>query len=84
MILEQFYKLFVNHDHDGLNSSKVKSKNIKWAPVVLPTDTNSGFLIFPTCAGTPTGTPTDGSAVFDTSANKLWIYNGSWVSETFT
>jgi hypothetical protein len=55
----------------------------------LATTGNGGFFLFPTMAGTPTGTPANvpaGSvcAVYDTSANKLWIYNGSWRSSTFT
>lgn len=43
----------------------------------------TGFSYLPTCAGTPTGTPiaTPSGAVpfiYDTTANKLWAYNGAW------
>ena len=48
----------------------------------IATNATDGFLYFPTCAGTPTGAPTanTGSAamVYDTTANKIWVYNGSW------
>lgn len=45
---------------------------------VLPTTTSTGLVAIPRVAGTPTGAPPTGSMVYDTSANKLWIYNGSW------
>ena len=53
----------------------------------LSTSATGGFVTIPTCAGTPSGTPVNvptGSValVFDTSADKLWIYNGSWKSVT--
>jgi hypothetical protein len=48
----------------------------------LATNATRGFLYLPTCAGAPTGTPDTqtGTAahVFDTTNNKLWVYNGSW------
>jgi hypothetical protein len=48
----------------------------------LATTATDGFLYIPTCAGTPTGVPTAFTGrvpmVYDTSANKFWIYNGSW------
>lgn len=41
-----------------------------------------GFLYIPTVVGAPTGVPTTragGAAmVFDTTNNKIWLYNGSW------
>lgn len=47
-----------------------------------------GFLIIPTSAGTPSGTPhqtTFPSLVYDTTNDKLWSYNGgSWKAVTFT
>lgn len=53
---------------------------------ILLTTATSGFIYIPTMAGTPTGTPTEGGAmVFNTTANKLHIYNGSaWKSVTLT
>lgn len=49
----------------------------------LATTATEGFFFIQSCAGTPTGVP--GSiptgqiaAIYDTSANKIWFYNGSW------
>lgn len=54
--------------------------------VALATTATAGFTWLPSCSGTPTGVPTSytGSvaSVYDTAANKLWIYNGSWRSVT--
>lgn len=52
----------------------------------LATSSNGGFVIIPTCAGTPTGTPGQaGAMVYDTSANKLWVWNGAaWKSVALT
>ena len=45
-----------------------------------------GFVYIPTCAGTPSGTPTSfpgwSPMVFDAGANKLYIYNSGWKSVT--
>jgi hypothetical protein len=48
----------------------------------LSTSSTNGFPMIPTCPGTPTGTPSPAPSgfapmVFDTSANKIWVYNGS-------
>lgn len=52
----------------------------------ISTSATDGFIYAPSCAGTPSGTPTTQTGtvatVYDTSANKLWIYNGSWRSVT--
>ena len=52
----------------------------------LATDATDGFLYIPTCAGTPTGAPTakTGSCamVFDTTNNKLYIFDGNWKGAT--
>lgn len=48
----------------------------------VATNATNGFLYIETCAGTPTGVPTGYTGrvpiVYDTSANKIWFYNGSW------
>lgn len=56
-----------------------------WAGVQSATSTSAtdGFLYIPTCAGTPTGTPTTASGlaplIVDTTNHKLYFYSGgSW------
>lgn len=52
----------------------------------LTTTATDGFVYIPTCAGAPTGVPTaqTGTAamVYDTTNNKLCVYNGAWKSVT--
>lgn len=52
----------------------------------LATNATAGFLYIPTCAGTPTGVPTTQTGtvamIFDTTNNKLYIYDGSWLGGT--
>lgn len=49
----------------------------------LATTATDGFTYVPTCAGTPTGVPTAQTGmvamVFDTTNNKLWVYDGAWI-----
>ena len=48
----------------------------------LATDATDGFLYIPTCAGTPTGTPTAFTGrvalVYDTTNDQFWIYDAGW------
>lgn len=48
----------------------------------LATTATSGHHYIPTCAGTPTGVPATitgfAAIIFDTTADKLWIYRGGW------
>lgn len=48
----------------------------------ISTSATDGFVYIPSCAGTPSGTPTSFSGrtplVYDTTADKLWVYNSSW------
>lgn len=48
----------------------------------VATTATHGFLTIPICVGTPTGNAAGGSGsmVFDTSNNKLLVYDGSWIS----
>lgn len=41
-----------------------------------------GFLRIPTCAGVPTGIPTNGngSLIYDTTDNVLYVYSGGWLA----
>lgn len=54
----------------------------------LSTSATDGFAYMPTCAGTPSGTPTAFTGkvafVYDTTNNKIYIYNGSWRGVTVT
>lgn len=49
----------------------------------LATNATDGFVYIPTSAGAPTGVPTayTGKVAmqFDTTNNKLWIYDGAWI-----
>lgn len=61
------------------------SGNVRVGTAALATTATDGFLYIPTCAGTPTGTPTvvTGLApmVIDSTNNKLYIYSGgAWVA----
>ena len=48
----------------------------------LATDATEGFLYIPTCAGTPTGTPTARTGrvalIYDTTNDQFWIYDAGW------
>jgi hypothetical protein len=52
---------------------------------ILTTATD-GFLYVPTCAGTPTGVPTTytgrAALVYDSTNNKLYIYDSGWLDMT--
>lgn len=59
--------------------------NVQAGGASLATTATDGFLYIPTCAGTPTGTPTAKTnfapIVVDRTNNKLYVYVGSsWVA----
>lgn len=62
---------------------RIDSKgNVVIGVAALATNATDGFLYLPSCAGTPTGVPTTNTGlnacVYDSTAKKFWIYDGSW------
>ena len=58
------------------------------AQSALATDATDGFAYIPRCAGAPSGTPTGVTGkvpvVYDTTNDKLMVYNGGWVGVTLS
>jgi hypothetical protein len=54
--------------------------NFAVGTAAIATNATNGFLYIPTCAGTPTGTPTTKTGlaplVVDSTNNKLYFYSG--------
>lgn len=48
----------------------------------IATNATDGFLWMPSCAGTPTGVPVTYTgrvaSVYDSTNNKIYVYNGAW------
>lgn len=59
-----------------------KLGNVIVGTAALATGANDGFLYIPTCAGAPSGTPTAYTGrvavIYDTTNNKICVYNGAW------
>ena len=62
------------------------NKNVVLGTAAIATNATDGFLYIATCAGAPSGTPTAKTGrvavVYDSSNNKLYVYNGAWKSIT--
>jgi hypothetical protein len=77
-------------DLSTINTSSVVWDNLgnvaMGIPGAIATNATDGFLYIPTCAGTPTGVPTTFTGkvamIFDTTNNKLYIYDGGWLGGT--
>lgn len=72
-------------DGDGTEHLSVSNESqvILGSQVALATNATKGFAYIPTCAGTPTGTPTSVTGkvpiIVDTTNHKLYFYSGgSW------
>ncbi len=56
--------------------------NVVISAAALATSATDGFLYIDSCAGTPTGVPTAYTGrvpiIYDTTNNKLAVYNGAW------
>ena len=54
----------------------------------LATSATTGFPYIPHCAGAPTAVPSGVTGyspiVYDTTNNKLWVYNGAWKGAVFS
>jgi hypothetical protein len=73
----------------GRRSFQTRGDALAGRKQALNTTDDAGFFFIRNMAGTPSGTPTTYTGmtpmVFDTSANKLWVYiGGSWKSVTLT
>jgi hypothetical protein len=59
------------------------NSNVVIGNAALATSATNGFLYIPTCAGTPSGVPTAFTGrvpiIFDTTGNKIWVYDGGWL-----
>ena len=60
--------------------------NVIVGTAALATTATDGFLYIPTCAGVPTGVPSTKTGrcpmVYDTTNNKLYVYNSGWKGAT--
>lgn len=75
------YHEFTNNAGTALTIDTLR--NVVVGSAALSTSATDGFLYMPTCAGTPSGTPTSftgrGPAVLDSTNNKLYAYlGGAW------
>ena len=59
------------------------SQGVVVGNAALATSATDGFMYIPTCAGTPTGTPTNHVTgtlpmIYDTTNHKFWMYDAGW------
>ncbi len=56
--------------------------NVRVNTAAISTSASDGFLYIPTCAGTPTGTPTAVTGlipmIYDTTNHQFWFYDTAW------
>ncbi len=67
-------------DHVGLEIDV--SGNFTIGEAALATNATAGFLYIPSCAGTPSGTPTSKTGrvpiIYDSTNDKVYVYRGGW------
>lgn len=81
--------LYFNTTPTGSNASVQRlllsaNGNVVVGSAALNTAATNGFLYIPTCAGAPSGVPTAYTGrvamVFDSTNNRLYVYDGGWIS----
>jgi len=72
----------LNNAFNAVNLTLTDAGNVVMGRTAPATTATAGFPYMPATSGTPTGAATAQAGfvpfVYDTSANKLWIYNGAW------
>lgn len=96
LLANSFEHLYIGNTHANgelvLGSNNLErlrldaAGNVTVGTAAVATNATDGFLYIPTCAGTPTGAPTTktgrAAQVYDTTNNKLYVYNGAWKGVT--
>jgi hypothetical protein len=69
-----------------INSKVIVDSSLVVGNAALATAATDGFLYLPTCPGAPTGVPSaktgTTATIYDTTDDKLYVYNGAWRSVT--
>jgi hypothetical protein len=74
--------LYANFGNEGLRITNTTHSSVVVSDAAIATNATDGFLYIPTCAGTPTGTPTTYTGripmVYDTTNHQFWFYDSGW------